>query len=489
MVKRKKTPAEALCDQVLEAVEEHEQSRLPEDVEFDSVKVVDEDFGEPSTKKARGENVTSRLRQRGSLAAALSSGKYSAAPLSSTSADAATLDEPGSEKVVSAANVEQKMDDIFDLLDESDGDGEVAEREGSEATDEEDEHGRAHQKVAALSGRNAQKQSNKELAARIAKATRTEADDATNTADQAESDEAVLSQIAKLKEIQVLASTGGAREEADDTSRSSSNEAAARLIEVYCQLIRLRVRMQPCVLASVSLPRPESRQLFAQNDSVTSTAYASAAAELRALIHSLLLSASAKALPAATDSEDLWKAVSEVHASAMDLAKSSIAHWDSTMSRPFSMKLKALHQPILEQIENLVSASARLLPKVQRNRTHVHVLGRYDRMHETPNEKGQRLADGDLDEEVYDDSDLLRELIHRCAAWSSMTSKALESDADAAKAAEYARTAGSKRQHYKLTKGRTINFDARPKLVGFLAAEPFEASDRRDAILASIFAS
>lgn len=183
---------------------------------------------------------------------------------------------------------------------------------------------------------------------------------------------------------------------------------------------------------------------------------------------------------------------------------------------------KAIHQPLPAQIEALLQNKSRLRVKVQKNRSHVSILGHPEHVRaaswfykEAPKDveageegntamdsalaqtqrdewrakRATSIANGDVDEEMYDDGDFIRELARRGGAVSMLLQQQLEEDRQAMlgdRSGENGRggsdtssralggASGSKKGFHRLTKGKSLDFAPRPKLVGFMVADSWE---------------
>lgn len=216
--------------------------------------------------------------------------------------------------------------------------------------------------------------------------------------------------------------------------------------------------------------------------------------------------------------------LSTYHRHVREHANTCLAFWGNRLSPSpsfaASSALKAIHQPLPTQIEALLQNKSRLRVKVQKNRSHVSILGHPEHvraaswfykgaLHDveageakgSPVEdpslsqdqreawKAQRalaISNGDADEEIYDDGDFIRELARRGGADSLLLQHQLQEDRQAmlensstgngsgASSRELGGASGSKKGFHRLTKGKSLDFTPRPKLVGFMVADSWE---------------
>lgn len=175
--------------------------------------------------------------------------------------------------------------------------------------------------------------------------------------------------------------------------------------------------------------------------------------------------------------------------------------------------LHAIHQPLPVQIEALLQSKTRLRAKVQKNRSHLSILAHPEHLRasrwlmvgeadqkitpesSTALEAGKaaralHVAEGDIDDEIFDDGDFLRELVRRGGTVALHLEQQLKEDRDTAlKQHGSELSVGSRKGLHRLTKGKALDFKPRAKLVGFMVAEPWEHSlpARNDIIIRSMF--
>lgn len=463
-----------------------------------------------------------KLRHRGPLDASLSEGKYTAKPV---------------------ADVEAMMDDMFADLDMSNLDAEAEEDvygsdEGSSqsAGGDEGAEGRGKQRRR----RRVKDLTEEEYAAFLAekrKKRRVALKNGSGLSLGAVDGEegAILEQLESLRQAQVSLvkgageGEGGANRSDDAAAQAKTQEAVKHYIMLYAQLLRIRVKLQPAVVKAISIPQYYAKSLFTERQeeleegdddggvgdpAPIKEAYAGVVSELRSLLGMLYSYvspvSSAEARAAGGSSFDApapptFTKLQQFHANHVKKkADACLAYWGSRLVQTNSAKLKTISQPLPQQIEAILANMPRLRHKTQKNRAHLPILAHpdHERAAAAAKEGGNAgdesvkvknaeaalrratvMAEGDVDEEIYDDSDFLRELVRRGGAAADRLERQL---VEVNRETLPAREARKKGFHRK-TKGKEVSYEPRPKLSGFLMSLGFENSGRNDVVLRSLF--
>jgi protein AATF/BFR2 len=183
-----------------------------------------------------------------------------------------------------------------------------------------------------------------------------------------------------------------------------------------------------------------------------------------------------------------YRAVEKYHERALHHADSCLEYWGSKLVQANSAKLKTISQPLPQQIAAILTARTRLRTKVQKNRSHLNILAHPEhvRASTSPEVKARRalhIAEGDVDAEVYDDGDFVRELVRRGGAVASQ----LEQKVKEMRQALLPSREGARKGFHRMTKGKAVNYEPRPKLVGFMMAESLDDTPRNDVVVKSLF--
>lgn len=437
----------------------------------------DLEVDEPIMKKPR---VEKGRRMRGPLDASLTQGMYDAVPVSSTAVDDAD-----------ATNV----DDIFGMLDE--GEGEAAEADGID--DEE-------QFAAWLESRPKK---------RTSRRTKLVPTDVSSTSQElllpqgaTEDDVDILQQVAALRQRQIaLVAPKTANVEKMQDDRAGS---LRRLLDQYGQLLRVRVRLQPVVAKMVQFPQHYALQQFVSANSDISVGVDKVRTDLLAVQTRLrelavhhegnIAAGSDDGIPQRKRPRELvrpssllkYSVIEKFHASVMSRAEKVLTHWASKIvqGRQKSSKssLQVINQPLVEQIRAITAAKTRLLGKVQRNRLHLKIFGHPDHQ-KSDQERAVQIAEGDFDEEIFDDGDFVRELVQHSGATSAKLAPVLQANLAKIASAGRCNLTSSKVGFHKKTKGKAINYEPRPKLVGFMTRipQPITSESQLGALVASLF--
>eukprot|EP00796_Vickermania_ingenoplastis_P005727 gene5727-4088_t len=491
---------------------------------------------------ASGSSRASVLRRRGPLDDSLSTGKYASTPV----------------------NVEAAMDDLFGGLDMGDLDDEANDLIGDDSDADEDGEDGASGDERAAGQRPSKRKRVKDLSAEeymeyVEKKAKRRKGAGSSLSGAAsglrlssreggnEEEEDILQQLELLRAQQLHlvqgaavdgsdAEEAAAREAEEKQRRERTKEAVRYNIMLYSHLLRLRVKLQPAVVKAISLPQYYARGLFtgktreaksgtpAYEAAVAArkavvTAYAGVRSELEGVLSQLYADALGAALSGApekkktrTTEADSCPSIDDLqgfHKRVIQNTKTCLDFWGSRLAPSNSIaggnsKLQTIHQPIVKQIEALLQVKSRLRLKIQKNRSHLPILGHPEHIraanwfyadeskerHSADLEKAKAtrataIAAGDADDEVFDDGEFLRELVRRGGAVAAQLDQQLTTIREALQPT----TEGSRKGFHRLTKGRAVDFKPRPKLVGFMVAESLDNCDppRSEVVVRSLF--
>lgn len=330
---------------------------------------------------------------------------------------------------------------------------------------------------------------------------------------------------------------------AAQSDAKTTRDTVQHFIMVYGQLLRLRVLLQPAVTRAISLPQYYAKSLFVRRDAAVEKAAAQeegggeaaahaietlteqreAAAEkyeeLQEDLESVLTTlyeaatghsargraaggqeeedgdedgdgvhASSRSAKRAKTEVPSYRAVEKYHERVLRHADSCLEYWGSKLVQANSAKLKTIAQPLPQQIAAILTARSRLRTKVQKNRSHLAILAHPEHVRATTSAeaKAQRalhMAEGDVDHEIYDDADFLRELVRRGGAVANQ----LEQKVKDMQQALLPSKEGARKGFHRMTKGKAVNYEPRPKLVGFMMAESLDDTQRNDVVVKSLF--
>ncbi|KAG5506456.1 hypothetical protein JKF63_05959 [Porcisia hertigi] len=310
-----------------------------------------------------------------------------------------------------------------------------------------------------------------------------------------------------------------------------TRDAVQHFIMVYSQLLRLRVLMQPAVTKAISMPQYYAHSLFVDGDAQVDDAAAAASnadgaadvqqmredvsrhySELQGDVEQVLCtlyaaatgSGSASNGSAAHESSSKsklkkakkesaptapsYREVERYHARVLRHADACLQYWGSKLVQANSAKLKTIAQPLPQQIAGILSAKSRLRSKVQKNRSHIPIIAHPEHILAvtSPDFKAKRamhIAEGDVDNEIYDDADFLRELVRRGGAVASQ----LMRKTDEIQKALLPSHEGARKGFHRMTKGKAVNYEPRQKLVAFMMPEPFDDAQRNDVVVKNLF--
>lgn len=354
---------------------------------------------------------------------------------------------------------------------------------------------------------------------------------------------AILEQLENLRQtqLQVVPGMGDAAATPSSSSPSSSpvgsgsksaaatKDAVQHHILIYGQLLRLRVLLQPAVTKAITMPQYYAMPLFlnrqpkleeeakdgeaAATTQQRRTAIVDGFTELQMNLEGVLADlyhvATADNDEAAPrrkkqrkdsvkndgeegEEEKLVPTFAQIHRyhqhNVIRSANNCLEYWGSKLVQANSAKLKTIAQPLPQQIAAILSSKTRLRVKVQKNRSHLTILGHphHVRAAASAEEKAKRamqIAEGDIDTEIFDDADFLRELVRRGGSLAAQLERQVK---DMNQTLLPSRD-GARRGFHRLTKGKSVNYEPRPKLVGFVVAESFENSQRNNIVVQSLF--
>lgn len=329
----------------------------------------------------------------------------------------------------------------------------------------------------------------------------------------------VLEQLTALRARQ-MATVGGAATSSDggavaeeEGGAEMRSAYAKQLIASFRGLLGVRVKLQAVVARAAQFPQyyalphflkaadgPEASSLQAESTAllreILADCWAGVPASISKVNNHAAPASAAKRLALfsspANSLDTVFQRLTALHNTTMSDANACITHWSAkVVTSANSAKTKAINQPLLDQIRAILSAKTRLLAKVQKNRSHARILGHPDHMKATSlKDRALQIAEGDLDEELFDDADFVRELAHRSGASAEKFEAALHSiqkENNKQAAAIGGEGSDSRIGFHRKTKGKVVNYDPRPKLVGFMVAKPYEMGEQHEAMLASLF--
>lgn len=510
-IAKKKTGGKKSLSEVLNEQLSHKDRDIGDSEAFEQPPVEEDFGGAADSGRSAGKKAarSAGLRRRGALDDGFTSGKYAAKP-------------------VSREEIESRMDDIFGALDEDDGDEDDL-FDDADGAEEEDKSGK--KKKGASSSKKITSQEEFEAQWEAKKKTRPtkklradgtsirpEGSNVSGVKGATPAEDDLLTQIKNLRARQKAdmelvegdadAGAGGA---ASSSSGAASLQSAADILRasvaVYQHLLHLRVKMQPLVQRAVRFPQHD---VFAEYSEAVAAAkndddedddepasFEGAADGLKAVLGDLLrgaakLSKSGKhdaavsALGVNSSSAALWKKICDLDKDFEKDVHACVEHWGARTAGVAAKggAFKAIHQPLLDQIRAVIVSKARLLNKAQRNRSHVAIFG-HKNAEKSAAERAADIAAGDIDEEIFDDADFLKELVHRSG---NIRLKDQQSAVESAAAKDLkASGIGSRSGMSQRTKGRAISYQPHPKLVAFMAPVPFAEGQQHEALLRSLF--
>lgn len=439
----------------------------PDDAFDEPAPAVDDyDANEDAVARPKARKSGGRLLRRGPLDASLQSGKYAAVARAPKHAEEDDVDDFGADDAFDERDANANVDSIFGMFDEDD--------EAEAGLQDED----AFEEYMEAKARDRKRRAKR---ARPAKgADEAEEDDGVDFAELDDDDADVMRQIHELRQRQKLAVTGSATEAAvrgSAANTAAERERAQHCVSEYSALLALRLKMQPLVARALRMPQHYSMPAFARrNEDIAASLSEARKASFK--FSKCTAELAGVDVTGVKSSAALWDRLSAWHAETMQQIDTDINVFGHRAQVQTDTKLKSVNRPLLEQIQAVIANKQRLLHRAQRNRGHVHIYGHPHHFGKTPADRAAAIADGDTDRQVFDDIDFVRELVGKHGGINTQLQELMKDSS--AKAA-------SKKGHHRLTKGRSVNYDPRAKLVGFMVPLPYEEGDRIDALRASLF--
>ncbi|EKF30162.1 hypothetical protein MOQ_006029 [Trypanosoma cruzi marinkellei] len=440
---------------------------------------------EPTHRPQQGRK---QLRRRGPLDASLSTGAYAATPV----------------------DVEAAMDDIFGALEMNDGDEDemnfldsYKDGAGEGKINEDDESSAA----AAVAASPATKDNSvgKKRKRVGGKPETEEAYIAWLEAQQAKKrarrhgiaggdEDGILEQLESLRNAQMEVVAKEVQEGEDDSEdprakqRRRAQAALRHYVMVYSQLLRVRIKLQPSIARAVAFPQYYALPDYLNSDEAQ---IRQGTEEVVRRLHDLLgvfylLTSDDKQVKQKEDVLLSFEDINTSHRRMMRDVDACVEYWGAKLVQPNSAKLRTVSQPLLRQIQSVLKSKTRLRAKVQKNRSHVAILGHPEhyKMSQTSEGKAARalhIAEGDMDEEIYDDAEFLREVVKRGGVAK------LEQQLQEIQRSLQSNDVPAKRGFHRLTKGKAVCYEPRPKLVGFLLPVPYVLSGQHEVMVNSLF--
>ncbi|KPA75302.1 hypothetical protein ABB37_08602 [Leptomonas pyrrhocoris] len=359
-----------------------------------------------------------------------------------------------------------------------------------------------------------------------------------------------LNELRRTQHVSLVPSADAAAAAATTTTMSAAaavqsdakgtRDAVQRFIMVYGQLLRLRVLLQPALTRAISVPQYYAHSLFVESNPAVEQAAAATAAtaeegrhlveqlaeqreaaaekyeelqeDIKDVLATLYAAATGSSAKSSVHNEDddsaaygashstksikrakveevpTYRAVERYHERVLRHADICLDYWGAKLVQANSAKLKTISQPLPQQIAAILIARSRLRAKVQKNRSHMAILAHPEHVRASSSAavKAQRalhIAEGDVDAEIYDDADFLRELVRR----GGVVANQLEQKVKDMQQALLPSREGARKGFHRVTKGKAVNYEPRPKLVGFTMAESLDDTQRNDVVVNSLF--
>jgi protein AATF/BFR2 len=468
---RKKTRAELVGEQ-LNPFSDSADAAFHE--EAPTVEAYDAEDDAKAAKRPRAKRGEQKLRKRGPLDSSLSSGKYAAVPRGADGDDADAIDD-GADFDVRGA--EASLDDMFGMLDEDGAEQTAGIKTQAQLESYLENRAKATRRPTGLAGKRSRGGAGDD----------DDDEDAGPAKDYSHLDAGdadVMMQIDELRRRNLNISTSGGAPssgaDADDTQASMEREVehARKCVSLSAQLLAFRLKLQPAVSAAVRMPQYYSLGDFEEQSSKLGAATEELRTAARKMTKSLFSVAGIPVVKS-TSSDKLWASLSVHHKAVMSAVDDGVKRWGHRAQVSSDPKLQAVNRPLLEQIRGVISGRQRLLHRAQRNRGHAHIFGHPHHFDKTAADRAVAIADGDEDREIFDDCDFVKDLaVRQGGAAAKSVDRLMPEDKLKAEA---------KKGHHRKTKGRTVNYDPRPKLVGFMVTRPYEDDGRYDALLTSVF--
>ncbi|PWV08738.1 putative AATF protein [Trypanosoma cruzi] len=434
---------------------------------------------------SRPQQERKQLRRRGPLDASLSTGAYAATPV----------------------DVEAAMDDIFGALEMNDGDEDemnfldfYKDGAGGDKINEDDESSAAVASTAIKDNSLGKKRKRvggkpETEEAYIAWLEAQQAKKRARRHDIAGGDEdGILEQLESLRNAQMEVVAKEVQEGEDDSEdprakqRRRAQAALRHYVMVYSQLLRVRIKLQPSIARAVAFPQYYSLPDYLNSDEAQiRQGTEEVVRRLRELIGVFYhLTSDDKQVKQKEGVLLSFKDINTSHRRMMRDVDACVEYWGAKLVQPNSAKLRTVSQPLLQQIHSVLKSKTRLRTKVQKNRSHVTILGHPEhyKMSQTAEGKAARalhISEGDMDEEIYDDAEFLREVVKRGGVAK------LEQQLQEIQRSLKSNDVPAKRGFHRLTKGKAVCYEPRPKLVGFLLPVPYVLSGQHEVMVKSLF--
>ncbi|ESL11573.1 hypothetical protein TRSC58_00672 [Trypanosoma rangeli SC58] len=454
----------------------------------------DKNAVELATKRSRTERLREprhrpqqrpqQLRRRGPLDASLSTGEYAATPV----------------------DVEAAMDDIFGALEMNDADedqmpfldGYMDGAGGDNSREDEESFAGAVDATTDKSRGKKRKRASGKPETEEEYIAWVEAQQmkkrARRHASAGGDEDDILEQLESLRHAQMeLVAKETQEGDGDDDDlrakqRQRAQAAVRHYVMVYSQLLRVRIKLQPPIARAVALPQYYALPDFVRSDEAQiKHSMEVVAKHLNDLLGAFyLLATDDKQTKTRNDAPLSFKDVNNLHRRMMRDVDACVEYWGVKLVQPNGVKLRTVAQPLLQQIHSVLKSKTRLRAKVQKNRSHVTILGHpeHHKMSQSAEGKAARalhIAEGDIDEEIYEDADFLREVVKRGGVAK------LEQQLREIQRSLHSDEAPAKRGFHRLTKGKAVNYEPRPKLVGFLLPVPYVLSGQHEVMVNSLF--
>lgn len=350
-----------------------------------------------------------------------------------------------------------------------------------------------------------------------------DADDEARQMERAKDEDAdILQQIADLRKRQAEEKFGVAIDEGAVGAAEQLRQAASLLGSTFNALLRLRLKLQPAVSNALQLPQYYSLGEFVgsenNNDSrknkptVSSSSICAAPySALRREMTSTLTQALDAVAGGHSDRILRFEGAGGADSGRIDI-DASYENYVRLVDQPARKRIDATIEaigkrvvlgpneqknksdkiaelPLLDQIKGVMTGLTRLFNRAQKNRAHTPIFGHplHGLDEDVTAARKKLIAAGNADDEIFDDSDFARELIQRSTPASDNTRQQQTELLQSLKQASSNKV--SRKGFSRKTKGRSINYDPRPKLVGFMVPIPcVQEQHQREALFKNIFA-
>lgn len=289
------------------------------------------------------------------------------------------------------------------------------------------------------------------------------------------SDDDVATQFAELRKRQVMATV----------KHTTHNEEAVanvrQLLDSLRYLVRLRARLQPCVRRAVQMPQHDVIHHYRE---LVKDAYTNASNELHRLGEDLRVFADAAfGLSGGIAFEEVC---AKLHDLAIEKADRTLEAFQDIGTTAVTKTLSVVGQPLIVQVKAALSAKGKIIRRVQRNHQHLRIFGHASHLFLDANQRARQIAEGDFDDEVFDDVDFLNSLVRR--EGTALARLEVKAAAEVrVKDATCSQPLHGRVGLHRRTKGKALDFTPRPKLCGFMAAVPYPDTPHYDALIKSLF--